>query len=71
MEIEISDPPSSDKFWDIGFGSVSILSRCTRKSAGKVVLFWQGFESGKRVFLLIATVVISGMSLKELGYPIK
>ena len=44
---------------------------CIRKSARKFVLFWLGFESGRRGSLVIATVFINGMILNELGYPIK
>ncbi len=43
--------------------SIRLISR-------KVVLFWLGYESGKRVFLVNATVFINGMTLKELDYSI-
>jgi hypothetical protein len=41
-----------------------------RLIARKVVFFWLGYESGKRVFLVNAPVFINGMTLNELGYSI-
>jgi len=43
-----------------------VFFMCIHLIGRKVVLFWLGYESEKRVFLLIATIFISGMSLREL-----